>query len=177
MKNFNRRQAGMTLVVSLIILIAMTILGVTSMMSSRTEISMAGNLRKAGIAFNAAEAGLRAGEKFVNESTSTDIYADPANGLYDESDVSPPFGDPATWVASQVATTSLPVPDQVAEQPRFIIHFLGERSQNEVAAVNIGGYGSGQPGLTVSNFKITARGVGQTVNETRMVQSHMGHEY
>lgn len=177
MNKIYRQQAGMTLVVSLIILVAMTILGVTSMMSSRTEISMAGNLRKAGIAFNAAEAGLRAGEKFVNASVSTDIYTDPANGLYDETDTSPSYGDPATWAASQIATTSLPIPDYVAAQPRFIIHYLGDRSQNEEASVNVAGYGSGQPGLTVSNFKITARGVGQTVNETRMVQSHMGHEY
>ncbi len=160
--------------VSLLILISLTILGVTSMQSTLTEVSMAGNLRRAGTAFNAAEAGLRAGERFVNNSTTTDIYVDPANGLYDESDVSPSYGVAASWVASQTATTSLP---DVAAQPQFIIHYLGDRSQNEVAAVNIGGYGSGQPGITVSNFKITARGVGQTINEVRYVQSHLGHEY
>ena len=166
----------MALIVSLIILTVLTILGVTSMMSSRTEISMAGNLRKAGIAFNAAEAGLRAGEKFVNDSTSTTIYGDVTEpGLYDLADDSPPYGLAATWVDSRLATSSN-LPD-VAEQPRFIIHYLGERSQNVVAAVNIGGYGSGQPGLTVANFKITARGVGLTTNEVRYVQSHMGHEY
>lgn len=175
MKTSNRKnQAGVTLVISLIILVSLTILGVTSMLSSRTEISMAGNLRKASIAFNAAEAGLRAGERFVNESFSTGIYNDPTNGLYDKSDTSPSYGLAATWVDSQVATTSLP---EVAEQPRFIVHYLGDRAQNAVAAVNIGGYGSGQPGITVSNFKITALGVGQTSNETRYVQSHLGHEY
>lgn len=175
MKTSNfKSQAGVTLVVSLVILVSLTILGVTSMMSSRTEVSMAGNLRKAGIAFNAAEAGLRAGEAFVNSSTSTTIYADPANGLYDQTDPSPSYGVSATWTASQLAGTSLP---DVAAQPSFIIHFLGDRSQNEVAAVNIGGYGSGQPGITVSNFKITARGVGQSTNEVRYVQSHLGHEY
>lgn len=178
MKQSNlQTQAGVTLVVSLVILVSLTILGVTSMMSSRTEISMAGNLRKAGVAFNAAEAGLRAGEAFINNSTSTTIYVDPANGLYDRTDTSPSYGVSATWDASQVATTNMPIPDYVAEQPRFIIHFLGERSQNQVAAVNIGGYGSGQPGSTVANFKVTARGVGQSTNHVRYVQSHMGHEY
>lgn len=175
MKTSNlKAQTGVTLVVSLIILVSLTILGVTSMMSSRTEVSMAGNLRKAGIAFNAAEAGLRAGEAFINNSTSTTIYADPSIGLYNRTDPSPSYGVSTTWDAYQLAGTSLP---DVAEQPKFIIHFLGDRSQNEVAAVNIGGYGSGQPGMTVSNFKVTARGVGQSVNEVRYVQSHLGHEY
>ena len=175
MKQSNlQTQAGVTLVVSLIILVSLTLLGITSMLNSRTEISMAGNLRKAGIAFNAAEAGLRAGEKFVNSSTTTTIYVSPGTGLYAETDTSPPYGVAATWNASQSATTSLP---DVAEQPKFIIHFLGDRSQNEVGSINLGGYGSAQPGLTVSNFKITARGVGQTINEVRFVQSHFGHEY
>ena len=170
-------QTGMTLVISLIILISMTILGVTSMMSTRTEISMAGNLRKANRAFNAAEAGLRAGEKFVNESTTTTIYADPTIGLFAEADNDPYYGASATWVASQAAVTSLPIPDYVAAQPRFIIKYLGDRSQNEVAKVNIGGYGTSQPGITVSNFRVTARGIGLSTNEVRYVQSYMGHEY
>jgi type IV pilus assembly protein PilX len=167
-------QSGMTLVVSLVILVAMTLLGVTSMQSTRTEVAMAGNLRKAGIAFNAAEAGLRAAEDFVDNSGSVADFADPTIGLYPELDNDPSYNVAATWDASQIATTSLPY---VAEQPRFIIHYLGDRSQNEVASVNIGGYGNSQPGKTVSNFRITARGTGQTTNEHRMVQSYYGLEY
>jgi len=145
------------------------------MLNTRTEISMAGNMRKAGIAFNAAEAGLRAGEAYVNASTSTTIYADPSYiGLYNKDEPSPPYATAATWLDSIQALTNLP---GVEEQPKFIIHYLGERSQNVVAAVNIGGYGSGQPGMTVANFKVTARGVGQSANEVRYVQSHIGHEY
>lgn len=178
MNSTPNKQSGVTLVVSLIILVSLTILGVTSMLSSRTEVSMAGNMRKAGIAFNAAEVGLRAGEAYVNASTTTTIYADTTElGLYNEDEPSPPYGDITVWADSREATTNLPIPGVVAAQPKFIIHYLGERSQNEVAAVNIGGYGSGQPGMTVANFKITARGVGQSINEVRYVQSHMGHEY
>lgn len=167
-------QTGMTLVVSLVILVALTILGVSSMQSTRTEVSMAGNLRDADITFNAAEAGLRAGEAFVNNTTTTTFFNDPSIGLYPELDADPPYGDSATWDASQPAGTSLPY---VTEQPRFIIHYLGDRSQNEVAAVNIGGYGSSQPGITVSNFLITARGAGQSGRSFSMVQSYFGHEY
>ncbi len=169
-----RGQTGMTLVVSLIILVAMTLLGVTSMQSTRTEIAMAGNLRKAGIAFNAAEAGLRAAENFVDNSNAAADFNDPSVGLYAELDNDPPYGISATWDASQTATTSLP---DIAEQPKFIIHYLGDRSQNEVASVNIGGYGNSQPGLTVANFRITARGTGQAMGHHRLVQSYYGLQY
>jgi len=168
------RQSGMTLVVSLVILIALTVLGVTSMQSTRTEIAMAGNLRESGITFNAAEVGLRAAEDFVNNTISLSMFNDPAIGLYPELTPDPPYSVAATWDASQTASTTLP---HVKEQPRFIIHYLGDRSQNEVGSVNIGGYGSGQPGITVSNFRITARGTGQSGNTYRYVQSYFGHEY
>ena len=169
------RQSGMTLIVSLIILISLTMLGVTSMQSTRTEISMAGNLRDSGITFNAAEAGLRAAEAFVDNSGSTLEFDNPGIGLFPELANDPSYGVSATWDASQTATTTL-LP-YVKEQPRFIIHYLGERSQNEVGAVNIGGYGSGQPGITVANFRITARGTGQSGKAYRYVQSYYGKEY
>ena len=171
----SNRQSGMTLVVSLVILISLTILGVTSMQATRTEVSMAGNLRESGFTFNAAEAGLRHAESFINDSASKTVYTDPSIGLYDRLDEDPNYADILEWTtASQYATTSLPY---VVEQPKFIIKYLGDRSQNEVAAVNIGGYGSGQPGITVSNFRVTARGTGQTGNAYRFVQSYYGKEF
>ena len=169
-----RNQAGVTLVVSLVILVALTLLGVTSMQSTRTEISMAGNLRELGITFNAAEAGLSDAEFFVDNSTSKGIYADTSIGLYSPTDDDPEYGDPATWLASQISSTYLA---DVAEQPRFVIKYLGDRSQNEVAAVNIGGYGSAQPGITVSNFRVTAKGTGLSGNAHRYLQSYFGKEF
>ncbi|MDH3759929.1 MAG: PilX N-terminal domain-containing pilus assembly protein [Gammaproteobacteria bacterium] len=173
-KSLYGNQSGMTLVISLIILVSLTILGVTSMQATRTEISMAGNQRESGLTFNAAEAGLREAESFVEVSVSKNVYTDPGIGLYDKIDEDPDYGDSLAWVASQDAPTSLPY---VVEQPKFIVKYLGDRSQNEVAAVNIGGYGSSQPGMTVSNFRITARGAGQTANSFRYVQSYFGKEF
>jgi type IV pilus assembly protein PilX len=169
-----KRQSGITLVVSLIILVSLTILGVTSMQATRTEVSMAGNLRESGLTFNAAEAGLRAAEAFVIASATKTIYNDASIGLYDDTVDDPDYVNLTTWDDSQLATTTLAY---IKAQPNFIVKYLGDRSQNEVAAVNIGGYGSAQPGKTVSNFRITARGVGQTGNSSRMVQSYFGKEF
>jgi len=175
MNNINHnKQTGVTLVVSLVILITMTLLGVTSIQSTRTEVAMAGNLREAGLTFNAAEAGLRFGESFVEDSTSKTVYADPTIGLYAESDEDPDYSDYTIWTASQDAAISLA---HVAEDPKFIIRYLGDRSQNEAALVNLGGYGAAQPGITVSNFRITARGTGQSGNTRRIIQSYYGKEF
>ena len=169
-----QKQSGVTLVVSLIILVSLTLLGVTSMQSTRTEISMAGNLRESGIAFNAAEAGLSNAERFTADSTSKNAFTDPTSGLYAEDNEDPDYHADATWAAARDSTTSLP---QVTEQPKSIIKYLGDRSQNEAATINIGGYGSGLPGKTVSNFRITSKGFGQTSNSPRYVQSYYGKEY
>ena len=168
------RQSGVVLVVSLLILITLTVLGLATMQSSRTEISMAGNQRESGITFNAAEAGLRSGEAYIANSTTKTMYSDPTLGLYDRLDVDPDYRDASSWNAAQTATINLP---DVAEQPKYIIKYLGDRSQNEVAAVNVGGYGSSQPGRTVSNFRVTSRAVGQTGRATRQLQSYYGKEF
>jgi len=172
-KNANH-QAGIVLIVSLLILITLTILGLTAMQASRTQVSMAGNQRELGITFNAAEAGLGAGQSYIDDSISKTIYNDPSQGLYDRLDVDPDYSNSATWDDSQLSSLNLP---HVVEQPKFIIKYLGDRSQNEVAAVNIGGYGSGQPGMTVSNFRITTRAVGQSGNVRRQLQAYYGKEF
>jgi len=169
-----RDQAGMVLIVSMVILIALTVLGLATMQSSRTELSMAGNQRELGITFNAAEAGLSAAEEYIDNSISKTIYNDPTRGLYNRLDIDPDYSDPATWVASQDATIGLP---HVAAEPKFIIKYLGDRSQNEVAAVNVGGYGSSQPGITVSNFRITTRAVGQSGRAIRQLQAYYGKSF
>jgi type IV pilus assembly protein PilX len=167
-------QAGMALIVSLMILMILTILGLTSMQSSQTEVSMAGNQRELGITFSAAEAGLGSAQAYIENSNSNTIYSDPSQGLYGLADLDPDYRDYSSWDNSQTAAIGLP---HVVEQPKFIIKYLGDRSQNEAAVVNIGGYGSSQPGITVSNFRVTARAVGQTGRATRQIQAYYGKEF
>ena len=60
-----RGQRGTILFVSLIILLLLTILGVTAMSNVTMEERMAGNLRDANLAEEAAEAALRSGEAWL----------------------------------------------------------------------------------------------------------------
>ncbi len=173
-----RQQQGMTLVISLVILIALTVIGLTSMQSTTTEISMAGNLRESDLTFNAAEAGLSSGEAFTRDENSKATYTlDGAEngGLYGPTDADPDYFDEDEWEnRSRGAGTDLPY---IVSQPEFIIRYLGDRAQNQAALINIGGYGSGQPGKIVSNFRITSRGTGQTGDAFRYLQSYYGKEF
>ncbi len=173
MKHY-RQQQGMTLVVSLIILISLTIIGLTSMQSTNTEISMAGNLRESALTFQAAEVGLADGEGFTEDSISKNVFTDPDNGLLDTTDADPDYFADATWNASQTGST---VVSHTAQRPTFIVRYLGDRAQNPAALINIGGYGSGQPGMIVSNFRVTSRGEGQTGSFYRYLQSYYGKEF
>ena len=59
----SRRERGTALIVSLIILAVVTLLGVTGMQSSNTELKLAASQRDRGVAFEAAEAALAMVEK------------------------------------------------------------------------------------------------------------------
>lgn len=63
-------QSGAVLVVSLLILLVMTVIGVTGSRSTVLEERMAGNMRDKELSFQAAEAALREGEKWVEPFAS-----------------------------------------------------------------------------------------------------------
>ena len=60
-----KKQKGAVLAISLIILLLMTLIGVSAMQSTTLQEKMAGNLRDANLAFQAAEAGLRDAENYL----------------------------------------------------------------------------------------------------------------
>jgi type IV pilus assembly protein PilX len=179
MKNYaTDKQRGVALVVSMVILISLTMIGLTAIQRATVDLAMAGNQREVGLMFQAAEVGLVEAEDFVDASTTNADFDNVALGLYtvlasDPTYFSPDYFDGGTWTASsQVAATSL----DAYEQPRYMIEYLGDRSQNPLAAINIGGYGTQQTGDVVSIYRSTARGAGLTGNSFRFVQSYYGKD-
>lgn len=61
------RQRGVVLIVSLVILLVATLIGVSAMQTNRLEERMAYNSNDANLSFQAAEMGLRAGEQWLDE--------------------------------------------------------------------------------------------------------------
>lgn len=79
---FARPQRGAVLIVSLLLLLVMTLLGLGASQSTRMQERMAGNQRDMELAMQGAEAGARASESRVSQ----DVNDDKVNPLYDACD-------------------------------------------------------------------------------------------
>lgn len=176
----SHKQQGVALVVSLIILVSLTMLGMTSIQRTTSDLSMAGNQRETGLMFQSAELGLMTAETLIEDTDSNGDYDD-TDGMFtvrasDTSYVPRKYFDTGTWTAanSRDAGAAMTSEFGLKEQPRFIVEYLGDRAQNALATVNIGGYGTQQTGEIVSIYRSTARGVGLTGNSFRYVQSYFG---
>jgi type IV pilus assembly protein PilX len=172
-----QKQQGVALVISLIILVSLTMLGLTSIQRTTTDLAMAGNQRETGLMFQAAEVGLSSAETFIGNSSTNADFNNAGLGLITVPESDPAYNGPdyfrPNWgTSSQLASTTL----DAWELPRYMIEYLGDRSQNPLAGVNIGGYGTLQSGEVVSIYRSTARGVGLTVNSFRYVQSYFGKD-
>jgi type IV pilus assembly protein PilX len=67
-------QAGSSLVISLLLMIALVLLAFASANSSLLQERMAGNVRDRSAAFNAAEAGLRDAEQYMREKEVLPVF-------------------------------------------------------------------------------------------------------
>ena len=160
MKIYNK-QTGAVLVISLIILLVMTVLGITSLRSATMEEKMSGNSFDRSIAFQAAEAALRAGERSV-ETDPTPLLDENCNGGIctnpREQDISNWQEDPshAVWASAQTVDVIL---DGVRTTARYMIEDMCEFTP--------------MVGATDSRrmFRITAYATGGTDASQVMLQS------
>lgn len=164
-----RRQQGAVLVISLIILLVLTILGIAAMQSTTMEEKMAGNARNRDLAFQSAEAALREGEAYVENLTTTTGFSG-AGGLYSEADPDPDWTSTAAWTSARTyGSYGGSVIQGVAQQPKYYIKIVAVVSAPRTSKVlppNVGG--------TVTIFRITAKGWGSTTNSQVVLQSRYG---
>ncbi len=129
------RQRGAVLLVSLMILLIMTVLGVAGMTTTTMEEKMSANNQQQQQAYAAAETALRDAERWLtnNVTSIADLAAfDGTGGLYATRPTavggvkSPPTFDlfsQTDWQSKGVSSLSL-LSNQAA--PRYIIEYLGE---------------------------------------------------
>lgn len=154
-------QRGVALVTGLIFMVVLTLLVVSAMRGTLLEEKMAGNARDADLAFQAAEAALRAGEQVLNQATPP-VFA--LTGAY----LSVGTRDDAYWLNTHNWTTDSvaysSVPAGAALAPRFVIE--------ELPAVPAAGF-SKKAGVIPETgyYRVIARGVGGNPNTLRYVQT------
>jgi type IV pilus assembly protein PilX len=181
----NIKQAqGSVLIVSLVILLVLTLLGLSGMGNTVLQERMAGNLQEGQSAFQAAEAGLRDGEA---EASSTAINAATvfkpscAGGLCEPADPTKTYDVWVTTTSSAVywdseneandrntrlyGSASSATLANVSRPPAYIIEKLNvvERGRSIVVGVR------NQP--TGEWYRITSKGFGRNGQAESMVQS------
>jgi len=109
------RQRGSALAIALIFLLLMTLLGVSAMRGSNLQERMAGNQRDRNMAFQSAEAALRAGETWLLVLANQQA-ADFSNPITDTV-------NPVAWDGTApVPTGTVPALDtQLADDPEFYV--------------------------------------------------------
>lgn len=79
---FKASERGAVLATALVLLVVLTLLGILAMQGSTLQERMAGNLQQEDLAFEAAEAGLRDAEAWLNGSVTLPAFDSTVNGLY-----------------------------------------------------------------------------------------------
>lgn len=179
-----RQQQGVILIVALIMLLVMTVAGVTTMTGSTLQEKIAGNQRQQMTARINADQGLKAAETYLdslhpgNSINTTLLQSEfsSTNGLYTE--VAPLGGgvaiplafdrlDRASWTTSN----SVAVPNETNVLSRYTIEYVG--AINEEGFANLDDK-SGEPDDASLRkiFRITAIGFGDNANVFSILESY-----
>lgn len=167
------QQKGVTLVVALILLLVVSLIGVSAMRATTMEEKMASNTQDQSLAFQAAEAAIKAAVGNIDDAISAGFTAACVSGYCTASDGSNAAG---RWEDSTLDVwgdtskhQTLSGLDGVASQPAYII----EKLEHSVAGTSpslVIGYGQ-QSGPPQNYYRITARGTGGTDTAVVMLQA------
>ena len=171
--NASSRQSGVALFISLVLLLVLTIIGVSSVQTTSLEVRMSRNEHDTLLAFQAAESALRDAENNLLGITSTAPFNN-TGGLYQVADM----GDPENWDSTAVWGGGSSVVgealDGTVEPPRYIVEYIGPVLRDENAHQQDDPYSAAATVDRVEMFRITARGVGGTPNAQVLLQSTYG---
>jgi type IV pilus assembly protein PilX len=173
-------QHGAALITSLVILLVLTVLGISAMQSSTLQENIVGNLRDHDLAVQAAESGLSAAENalyavaqssaapprpLTPPATNQPNNVFPINYFYNnvsELDKSAQLTS-TVWASPNATPVGTALPSVYAAAPMYLIEFEQFTCDNldpESCAKGLGTY----------NYRITARGVGLSTNSAVLLQ-------
>lgn len=164
------KQQGAVLVVGLIMLLLLTVIGMSSIRGTDLQERMAGNARDHNLAFQASEAAIRSAENYLSGASIAPFVAGSGGYYQDLTGVA----SPVRWSSTDWSTKAVNIADNtlkgVGEQPKYAIEQL------EVT-LSPGNYGSGidQQSLDAMAekevYRITARGAGSTKGSEALIQT------
>lgn len=157
-------ERGAALIVALVMLLVMTVLGVSAARNTNLQERMAGNLRDNNLAFQSAERALREGEAFLQSATIPAFTG--ANGLLlmqDGAGQASFWSNDAWWVANGRTVTAISG-DLVARPPLYVIEEL-PAIEEEGGSLVFGALPD------IGFYRITAQAQGGTPDAVTILQS------
>ena len=166
-------QQGAALIVSLLLLLVLTIIGVNSMQATSLEEKMAHATLDRNIALQSAESAARAAEALINGFPSLNAGLPGINGLYRQFHNEPDFTIPTTW--SNPANHAIAITPDGSANSLYFIQEIGQiQSANNSTVLNIGSNSIAAPS-NVTTFRIIARGSGGALTGAEaIIRSHFG---
>ncbi len=162
-------QKGAALIISLMMLVVMTILGISAVTTTTMEEKMAGNLRNKHLSFQSAEAAIRTGEIDAESVSPDTVFSDAGtNGYYSRSDAGDnnyPIwefeGTPAiNWQAITTDTGAV-------QKAEYIIEDFGTSYRDASCSLIV----PLPPDCELPIYRVTARGWGLNTKGFSMIQS------
>lgn len=163
------KQRGVVLIMGLVILMVLSLLGVSSMRTSSLQERMSGNARDYQVAFEAAEIALRAGEDYLKSiSTTADFNSGGNSGKFLPRTLTAPdaWKTETNWSSGNTVVVAVA---SLNNNPEFMIEIL-DSNYGVIDPLTPGGGQSGTIGL----FRITSRGYGKNPNTRVMLQTDYG---
>ncbi|MGI0119479.1 pilus assembly PilX family protein [Zooshikella sp. RANM57] len=169
-KAYNKQQ-GIVLVISLVILLLLSIVGINAMMTTSLDEKMSANLKDHNTAFQAAEAALREGEETVDALVTLSVFNnDGDEGMYSLAAAKDSPWKTIDWSTSSKLRTLSTTMAGLADQPKYIIeHFTSVTSEEE--ELNLMNVGESTGSGATEVFRITARGVGTSAGSQVILQT------
>ncbi len=171
------RQSGVVLVFCLVMLLLLTMLGLSGVQSTSMQQRMARNARDVNMAFQATEAAIRDAEQFLDtvngigpfqaaNANANGLYVGAASNQVDNWDI------PGLWSSANVIVAPTAIAG-VAAQPQYIIEYV-RTVTSDPDTLNIDNIGQDTGGGLVDIYRVTAQGTGGSATSRVMIQSTYG---
>nr|WP_255491053.1 PilX N-terminal domain-containing pilus assembly protein [Spartinivicinus marinus] len=166
------KQEGAVLFVSLIILLVLSMIGISAANRSNIDAKISANYRDYNIAFQTAEKALIEAENYVNDDVVTlALFTDNGdNGLYSKNAINGSMWHEWENISTQALTTQQMESYEVNGMPEYYIENYATIKPDS-AILNQDNYGEATVLGEIEVFRVTAKGVGSSPDSQVILQS------
>lgn len=171
MSGLGKTQRGVSLVVSLLLLLLATLVGVSTLKGTQLEEKMSSNVANKTTAFEAAESALIAGEQWLLTNNTEPLPVSSCQSFPCVQTLNTstyPEDQSDSWWQANAAAYGQSL-SNVASAPRYIVEFI--RFIPDTPMVGKG------PVSGVYYYRVTARGTGFNTNSQAIIQTTVARRY